>query len=143
MCWWVISHFFYIKLITLWTVLYVTATHKTADTDCYCRLLGQMMMNDVTIWFDMQPVVEATTAAAAAGSAEDEVVEWSRGSDALLSFVPIVDRIISDVNTRVRLKQNCEHQQHIIRWLIHSLNTTNTTKTFTWVIKSNIIAGPN
>ena len=63
----------------------------------------------------MQPVVEAPTAAAAAGSAEDEVVESSRGSDALLLFVPIVDRIISDVNTRVRLQQNCEHQQHIIR----------------------------
>jgi len=68
----------------------------------------------------MQPVVEAPTAAAAAaaaaaGSAEDEVVESSRGFDALLLFAPIVDRIISDVNTRVRLKQNCEHQQHIIR----------------------------
>ena len=65
----------------------------------------------------MQPAVEAPTAAAAAaaGSAEDEVVESSRGFDALLLFVPIVDRIISDVNTRVRLQQNCEHQQHIIR----------------------------
>ena len=62
----------------------------------------------------MQPAVEAPTAAAAAaaGSAEDEVVESSRDFDALLLFAPIVDRII---NTRVRLKQHCEHQRHIIR----------------------------
>ena len=68
----------------------------------------------------MQPVVEAPTAAAAAaaaaaGSAEDEVVESSRGFDALLLFAPIVDRIISDVNTCVRLQQHCEHQRHITR----------------------------